>query len=113
MGLPAFNRALGSRTQINGSPVTRVFRRDGQAVHHAEAAFTPGQEVEVIVDWARRWDHMQQHSGRSWGAGRVGDAEPRLSSYVAAPLSYATGQHLLSAVAAQRFCWKTLSWYAP
>ena len=37
--------------------------------------------LEGVVDWPRRWDHMQQH----------------------------TGQHLLSALCADRFGWATLS----
>jgi len=96
--------------------VTQVVRRGGHAVHVVAAAFTPGEEVEVVVDWARRWDHMQQHSGRS-GAGRRACGRRRAAGSAArAPpfkLCGTAGQHLLSAVAAQRHGWKTLSWYAP
>jgi alanyl-tRNA synthetase len=57
-----------------------------EAVRVAHLLDTPlhvaeGTEVDGVVDWRRRWDHMQQH----------------------------TGQHLLSAVAADRFGWETVS----
>ena len=33
------------------------------AVHYVEEPLEEGQEVHVEVDWSRRFDHMQQHSG--------------------------------------------------
>ena len=38
-------------------------RRGAEAVHFLPAPIDPGSEVTVKVDWKRRWDHMQQHSG--------------------------------------------------
>ena len=49
--------------QINGIEVTRVIRRGASAVHYIPQAVTEGTEVELVVDWQRRFDHMQQHSG--------------------------------------------------
>lgn len=47
---------------LNGARVTEVFRQQGQIVHVCE------REVEgsVIgeIDWKKRFDHMQQHSGQ-------------------------------------------------
>ena len=33
------------------------------AVHYVEEELTEGSQVEVELDWKRRFDHMQQHSG--------------------------------------------------
>lgn len=41
--------------------VRRVLRRGSAAVHFLEGPVK--DEVEVKVDWDRRFDHMQQHSG--------------------------------------------------
>jgi len=70
---------------VNGLPVKRVTRKNGKAVHFIEAT-TPlqvGEHVLQKVDWRRRLDHMQQHSG----------------------------QHLISAKFEQKFKWSTVSWW--
>lgn len=57
---------------------------EGERVAHlldTPLDLTPGTPVEGAVEWRRRRDHMQQH----------------------------TGQHLLSAIAADRFGWETVS----
>jgi alanyl-tRNA synthetase len=54
---------------------------EGDRVAHLLAAPAPGERLEGTVDWPRRFDHMQQH----------------------------TGQHLLSAVIADRFGYATIS----
>jgi len=41
-----------------------VRRRGKSAIHYVAAPLDVDSEVRVTVDWARRWDHMQQHSGR-------------------------------------------------
>jgi alanyl-tRNA synthetase len=52
---------------IAGYPVLEVFEREtDQAVVHLlppESVLPPG-EVESRIDWARRFDHMQQHTGQ-------------------------------------------------
>jgi misacylated tRNA(Ala) deacylase len=58
---------------IDGMPVLGLRRTDGGVAHRLAAA-PAGDTVTVAVDWARRLDHMQQH----------------------------TAQHLLSALAADR-----------
>jgi len=64
-------------------PVSYVSRAaDGQIWHRTPSPLEPGTEVEAQVDWARRYDHMQQHSG----------------------------QHLISAVFRSMFGWNTVSW---
>ncbi|KAL4151937.1 hypothetical protein PRNP1_008873 [Phytophthora ramorum] len=55
---------------IDGVPVDQVYVKDGRCVHRvlvkggAGPPFTEGQEVVASVDWARRFDHMQQHSAQ-------------------------------------------------
>ncbi len=65
---------------LNGRPVVYV-RRNGDSVIHTvratEADFPIGADVDVQLDWQRRFDHMQQH----------------------------TAQHLTSAVALGKFGW--------
>ncbi|KAM9832683.1 alanyl-tRNA editing protein Aarsd1 [Neosynchiropus ocellatus] len=63
-------------------PVLRVTRQGQEAAHFIGAPLEEGQEVRVKVDWERRFDHMQQHSG----------------------------QHLITALAESMFGYKTTSW---
>jgi Ser-tRNA(Ala) deacylase AlaX len=67
---------------VGGVPVVAV-RKAQDGVAHELAGAAPVGEVDVELDWARRFDHMQQH----------------------------TGQHLLSALAADRFGWETTSFH--
>jgi alanyl-tRNA synthetase len=68
---------------LAGIPVVDVTEMDEQVVHHLSAplAASVGDRVDGVVDAARRFDHMQQHSG----------------------------QHLLSAVLEDRYGWPTVS----
>ncbi|XP_063125862.1 alanyl-tRNA editing protein Aarsd1 isoform X2 [Rattus norvegicus] len=70
------------RGTINDISVLRVTRRGAQADHFTQTPLSPGSQVQVRVDWERRFDHMQQHSG----------------------------QHLITAVADLLFGLKTTSW---
>lgn len=65
---------------LNGVAVLDVVDEDDRMAH-VMAGPVGGDVVEGVVDWTRRWDHMQQH----------------------------TGQHLLSAVCGDRFGWETVS----
>ncbi|KAM3591732.1 uncharacterized protein V6R79_006630 [Siganus canaliculatus] len=67
---------------IGDVPVLRVVRQGPDALHFVTSPLEEGQEVHVKVDWERRFDHMQQHSG----------------------------QHLISALAETMFGYKTTSW---
>ncbi|NP_001003572.1 alanyl-tRNA editing protein Aarsd1 [Danio rerio] len=67
---------------IGGVPVLRVLRQGPDAVHFVSSALEEGQEVHIKLDWERRFDHMQQHSG----------------------------QHLITALADTMFGYKTTSW---
>ncbi|MFM2160911.1 MAG: hypothetical protein RLZZ383_423, partial [Pseudomonadota bacterium] len=67
---------------IGDAAVVDVQRRAGEVVHRCGSAPQLGPN-RVRVDVARRWDHMQQH----------------------------TGQHLLTAVLRARFGWETTSFH--
>ncbi|XP_039264644.2 alanyl-tRNA editing protein Aarsd1-like [Styela clava] len=70
------------RGTIDEVPVLRVTRRGGDAVHFVPSKLEEGQEVKLKVDWERRFDHMQQH----------------------------TGQHLITAIVDKKFGHQTTSW---
>ena len=70
------------RGTVGGVAVVDVRRVDG-AIRHVLAGPAPSGAVTVVLDWARRFDHMQQH----------------------------TAQHLLTAVADQRFGWHTTAFH--
>ena len=61
----------------------QVRRRGNEAVHFVTESFEVGSLVSGTIDWKRRWDHMQQHSG----------------------------QHLVSAVFETLFNFDTTSWW--
>ncbi|XP_043856981.1 alanyl-tRNA editing protein Aarsd1 isoform X3 [Dromiciops gliroides] len=70
------------RGSIDNIPVLKVTRRGSEAEHFLLTPLAPGSQVQVKLDWERRFDHMQQHSG----------------------------QHLITAVADDLFGFKTTSW---
>jgi len=70
------------RGSIEGVPVEAVRTAEGEVRHYLAGAAPTGR-VLVEVDWPRRFDHMQQH----------------------------TGQHLLTAMAEQRFGWHTTAFH--
>ena len=48
---------------LNDRPVTDVHERDGELVH-VLAQDLPDDQVQGRIDWERRFDHMQQHTGQ-------------------------------------------------
>ena len=52
--------------QINGIPVERITRRGAEAVNFVTEEIPADTEVEMKVDWSRRFDNMQQHSGMEY-----------------------------------------------
>ena len=67
---------------LNDVEVLDVQKAGGEIRHYVGAPVTPGP-VRVRLDWVRRFDHMQQH----------------------------TGQHLLSAIAQDGFGWPTTAFH--
>lgn len=39
-------------------------REDGEIAHVVDRALDVGDQVRGVIDWARRFDHMQQHTGQ-------------------------------------------------
>jgi alanyl-tRNA synthetase len=70
------------RGWLGGVAVEDVRAAEGQ-IRHYLAGPAPAGRVRVELDWTRRFDHMQQH----------------------------TGQHLLTAVAQERFGWPTTAFH--
>ena len=48
---------------MNGLAVTEVHEKDGVIFHTVEGNVDIGETVSCRIDWERRFDHMQQHSG--------------------------------------------------
>ena len=67
--------------RLGSEPVLDVQERDGIIYHTVAHSLTVGAPVEGHIDWERRFDHMQQHSGehiisgllcRTYGCDNVG-----------------------------------------
>ncbi len=56
---------------LNGVPVVDVNVEDGLVWHTVTAPFAEGEAVHGDIDWARRFDHMQQHAGDHMIAGAL------------------------------------------
>jgi alanyl-tRNA synthetase len=70
---PASGGQPADRGYLDGLEVTDVWEADGEVWHHVAlpgqsgaAATTPrpGDRVAARIDWTRRFDHMQQHTGQ-------------------------------------------------
>jgi alanyl-tRNA synthetase len=53
----------GDTGTLGGVRVTDTHEREGRIVHWCEAPLPEGAEVAGEIDWERRFDLMQQHSG--------------------------------------------------
>ena len=45
-------------------PITFVQRQGLRCVYHSPKSLPPGMPVRQEIDFRRRWDHMQQHTGQ-------------------------------------------------
>ena len=48
---------------LDGAAVTDVHEKNGVIFHNVDRAVEIGKTVSGSIDWARRFDYMQQHSG--------------------------------------------------
>ena len=48
---------------LGGADVLEVHERDGEVIHYTDRPLEAGSQVEGCLDWERRFDHMQVHSG--------------------------------------------------
>ena len=50
---------------LGGRAVLDVIdREEAGVVHIVDGPLDPGARVKGVIDWSRRFDHMQQHSGQ-------------------------------------------------
>ena len=57
--------------QLGGVAVTDVHEKGGVIFHTCEQEVEIGKTVECAIDWERRFDHMQQHSGEHICSGMI------------------------------------------
>ncbi|GIL93207.1 hypothetical protein Vretifemale_20641 [Volvox reticuliferus] len=60
--IPADGQPAGSTAAVVN--VLAVMWKEGALCHVTDGPLEPGTTVEVRVDWQRRYDHMQQHTGQ-------------------------------------------------
>ena len=53
----------GDTGELDGVCVLDTHARGGEVVHFCDGPFETGSTVRGTIDWARRFDYMQQHSG--------------------------------------------------
>lgn len=53
-----------TRDNTKSVPVRKVLRRKLEAIHYTPTAIEVGTEVEIELDFGRRFDQAQQHSGQ-------------------------------------------------
>ena len=56
---------------LGDAKVTEVHEKDGELLHYTDKALEVGAKVEGKIDWARRFDLMQQHSGEHMVSGII------------------------------------------
>ena len=61
----------GDTGTLGGVSVTDTHERDGEIVHYCEQPLTPGAHVRGVLNWQRRFDLMQQHSGEHLVSGII------------------------------------------
>ena len=59
---------------LNDIEVTEVHEKDGELLHYTKNRIEPGTEVRGCIDWERRFDLMQQHSGEHIVSGLIHEA---------------------------------------
>ena len=64
-GQPCDQGTLGTARVLD------VQEQDGLVIHTADQPLTPGQAVMGVIDWARRFDLTQQHSGEHIVSGLI------------------------------------------
>ena len=56
---------------LDGAAVTDVHEKNGVIFHNVDRAVEIGKTVSGFIDWARRFDHIQQHSGEHICSGLI------------------------------------------
>ena len=61
----------GDTGTLGGVRVTDTHEKNGEIVHFCDGPLAPGAPVAGEIDWDRRFDHMQQHSGEHIVSGLI------------------------------------------
>lgn len=61
----------GDTGMLDGIRVKDTRRIGGEIVHLTDSPAEPGRKVEAVIDWERRFDHMQNHTGEHIVSGIV------------------------------------------
>ena len=61
----------GDTGTLNGIPVLDTQEVEDQVVHYCASPLIPGETVEGIIDFERRFDLMQQHTGEHMLSGLI------------------------------------------
>ena len=64
----------GDTGSLGEAAVTDVHEKNGELIHCTDRALEPGTEVQGQINWASRFDLMQQHSGEHIVSGLVHEA---------------------------------------
>ena len=64
----------GDTGSLGEAAVTDVHEKNGELIHCTDRALEPGTEVQGQINWARRFDLMQHHSGEHIVSGLVHEA---------------------------------------
>lgn len=59
---------------LNGTEVLEVHEKNGELLHYTEEPLEAGTEVIGKINWERRFDLMQQHSGEHMVSGLIHEA---------------------------------------
>ena len=59
---------------LNDVKVKEVHEKEGELLHYTDKPLEAGTEVQGRIDWARRFDLMQQHSGEHMVSGLIHEA---------------------------------------
>ena len=61
----------GDRGTLNDIAVSDTHSKDGRILHYTAQPLAEGTAVHGVIDWDRRFDHMQQHSGEHIFSGLI------------------------------------------
>ncbi len=61
----------GDTGTLSGSAVLDTVEEDGEIVHICSSPFDAGNKVAGCINWDRRFDHMQQHTGEHIISGMI------------------------------------------
>ena len=61
----------GDTGTLDQIPVLDTHKKDGRILHYTESPLAPGETVVAEINWERRFDLMQQHSGEHMVSGVI------------------------------------------